>query len=72
MTGSSRIACGAVVPGLVSACTPQTPPAPAQAVCDALRPALPTMAPGGYRAQSKHEAVRFLDVWNAVCGNRTR
>ena len=49
----------------LTACT-SIPPAPAQAVCDALRPALPTWSAGDTE-RSKAEAAQFLDVWEAVC-----
>ena len=51
---------------LLTACAPP-PPAPAHAVCDALRQALPTWSRKDTE-QSREEAARFLDVWEAVCG----
>ncbi len=50
---------------LLAGCTSLSP-APAQAVCDALRPALPTWSAQDTE-QSKQEAAQFLDVWEAVC-----
>ncbi len=59
------MACLAAGLAVLTACTPP-PPAPAQAVCDALRPALPTWSRQD-SAQSRKEAARFLEVWTAVC-----
>ena len=53
--------------GFAAACTPLPAPiTPADAVCDALRPALPSWSSQD-TAQSKTEGARFLDVWQAVC-----
>ena len=39
---------------------------PADAICDGLRPALPTWSRRDTE-QSKTQGARFLDVWDAVC-----
>ncbi|WP_420011025.1 hypothetical protein [Tateyamaria sp.] len=52
---------------LMAACTAKDP-APPEAVCAALRPALPTWARAD-TDRSKREGARFLDVWAAVCGD---
>ena len=46
-------------------------PAPPAAICDAIRPALPTWS-GKDTERSRREAARFLDVWNEVCGKPDR
>ena len=45
------------------ATTRSVPPA---AVCDAIRPALPTWS-GKDTERSKRQGARFLDVWQEVC-----
>ncbi len=56
-----------VVAAALSGCS--AAPAPARAVCDALRPALPTWSRADSE-KSKIEGARFLDVWEAVCNTR--
>ncbi len=49
----------------LTACTPPVH-TPADAICDGLRPALPTWSRQDTE-RSKIEGARFLDVWHAVC-----
>ncbi len=58
-----------VVAAALSGCSATPVPAPARAVCDALRPALPTWSRADSE-RSKIEGARFLDVWEAVCNTR--
>ncbi len=58
-----------VVAAALSGCAAAPAPAPARAVCDALRPALPTWSRADSE-RSKIEGARFLDVWEAVCNTR--
>jgi len=52
---------------LPAACTRPAPVSPAEAVCGALAPALPTWSRADSE-RSKTEGARFMDVWEAVCG----
>lgn len=51
---------------LLTGCA-STPPSGNDAVCDALRPALPTWARAD-TAESKRDGAVFLDVFQEVCG----
>ena len=68
MTNPRRCLTLAALSAAVLAGCASPPPAPAEAVCDTLRPALPTWSSQDTE-QSKREGTRFLDVWSAVCGD---
>ncbi len=63
------LAASLVVAAALSGCAAPPAPTPADAVCDALRPALPTWSQADTE-RSKREGARFLDVWEAVCNTR--
>ena len=52
---------------MLTACT-STPPSGNDAVCDALRPALPTWARAD-TPETKRQGANFLDVFEEVCGS---
>ncbi len=52
---------------MLTACA-STPPSGNDAVCDALRPALPTWARAD-TPETKRQGANFLDVFEEVCGS---